>query len=124
MSTASTADAAGSGAGARALDEARIARARALPAAARARQTFVVGAIVVAFWVFCAIFAGLVAPYDPIFDNEFPLDAWRRRRAHPFGTDSNGRDVFSRVLAGSRDMLVDRPRGDAARHVARHDRSA
>jgi peptide/nickel transport system permease protein len=62
------------------------------------------GAIVVAFWIFCALFPGIVCPYDPIFDNEFPPSespSW----AHPFGTDTNGRDVLSRVLAGSRAIL-------------------
>ena len=62
------------------------------------------GALVVAFWIFCALFPGIVCPYDPIFDNEFPPNQppeW----GHPFGTDTNGRDVFSRVLAGSRTIL-------------------
>jgi peptide/nickel transport system permease protein len=68
----------------------------------------VIGAIVVAFWIFCAIFTDLVTPYDPIFDNEFPLSQ-SPTRAHPFGTDTNGRDVLSRVLAGSRDILVIAP---------------
>ncbi len=71
------------------------------------------------FWVFCALFPGLVTPYDPIFDNEFPPSqppSW----GHPFGTDTNGRDVFSRVLAGSRDILHDRARRDAHRDRARH----
>ena len=60
------------------------------------------------FWVFCALFPRLVAPYDPIFDNHFPTSqppTW----GHPFGTDTNGRDVFSRVLAGSRDVLLIAP---------------
>ena len=62
----------------------------------------------IGFWIFCAMFPGLVAPYDPIFDNNFPPSqppTW----GHPFGTDTNGRDVFSRVLAGSRDMLLIAP---------------
>jgi peptide/nickel transport system permease protein len=67
-----------------------------------------IGAIVVGFWVFCAIFTDLVTPYDPIFDNEFPLSE-PPTRDHPFGTDTNGRDVLSRVLAGSRDILLIAP---------------
>ena len=62
----------------------------------------------IGFWIFCALFPGLVCPYDPIFDNQFPPNeapTW----GHPFGTDTNGRDVFSRVLAGSRDILVIAP---------------
>jgi peptide/nickel transport system permease protein len=70
--------------------------------------TVIVGAIVVAFWLFCALFPRLVAPYDPIFDNQFP-PSLKPEWGHPFGTDTNGRDVFSRVLAGSRNILVIAP---------------
>jgi len=70
-----------------------------------ARSPLVIGgAIVIAFWIFCALFPGVVCPYNPIFDNNFPPNehpSW----AHPFGTDTNGRDVLSRVLAGSRAIL-------------------
>jgi peptide/nickel transport system permease protein len=68
----------------------------------------IVGLVIIAFWIFCALFPGLVAPHDPIFDNQFTpslTPAW----AHPFGTDTNGRDVFSRVLAGSRSILLIAP---------------
>ena len=90
-----------------ARSEARTARSERLRLLLRT-PTVVIGAIVIAFWLFCAIFPGLVAPYDPIFDNQFtpsqPPD-WR----HYFGTDTNGRDVFSRVLAGSRNILLIAP---------------
>jgi len=70
--------------------------------------TVIVGGIVIAFWIFCAMFPGLVAPHDPIFDNQFPLSlspTWE----YPFGTDTNGRDILSRVLAGSRNVLLIAP---------------
>ena len=66
------------------------------------------GVIVILFWIFCAIFPGLVAPYNPIFDNQLPTSqppSWD----YYFGTDTNGRDVFSRVLAGSRNILLIAP---------------
>jgi peptide/nickel transport system permease protein len=66
-----------------------------------------IGVLVLAFWVFCALFPG-VAPYDPIFDNQFPTNLppeW----GHVFGTDTNGRDILSRVLAGSRSILLIAP---------------
>jgi peptide/nickel transport system permease protein len=87
--------------------EARIARSERLRLLMRS-PTVVVGAIVIGFWVFCAVFPRLVAPYDPIFDNQFTPNMspeW----GHPFGTDTNGRDVFSRVLAGSRNILLIAP---------------
>ena len=83
--------------------EARAARSERLRLLLRS-PLVVAGAIVVAFWIFCALFPGVVCPYNPIFDNNFPPSehpSW----AHPFGTDTNGRDVLSRVLAGSRAIL-------------------
>ena len=56
----------------------------------------------------CSIAWPLLAPYDP---NQFHTSA----RLQPpsaqywFGTDQFGRDVFSRVLAGSRDILIVAP---------------
>lgn len=66
--------------------------------------TFVVGAIVTLFWIVCAVGGTHVAPYDPIngsFAPSYAHPAW----AHPFGMDRVGRDVFSRVLVGSRSVL-------------------
>ena len=86
--------------------EARAARTERLRLLLRS-PTVLVGTLIVGFWVFCAIFPG-VAPYDPIFDNQFPTSekpSW----SHPFGTDTNGRDIFSRVLAGARSILVIAP---------------
>src|SRR5690606_28337294 len=54
--------------------------------------------------VLTAIFADALSPYDP-------LAAYPERRlappswAHPFGTDDIGRDVFSRVIHGTRISL-------------------
>ena len=87
--------------------EARIARSERMRLLLRS-PTVIVGAIVVAFWLFCALFPRLVAPYDPIFDNQFP-PSMKPEWGHPFGTDTNGRDVFSRVLAGSRNILLIAP---------------
>jgi hypothetical protein len=52
--------------------EARIARSERFRLLIRT-PTVLIGAIVVGFWVFCAVFPGLVAPYNPIFDNQFPI---------------------------------------------------
>jgi peptide/nickel transport system permease protein len=54
--------------------------------------------------VLLAIFADVVAPYDP---TEMKMvDALRRPSApHPFGTDRFGRDVLSRTIHGSRIAL-------------------
>lgn len=51
-----------------------------------------------------SVFAPLLTPYDP---NEINLDELRQPPdlRHPFGTDSKGRDVLSRVLYGGRISL-------------------
>src|SRR6267143_667380 len=54
--------------------------------------------------VFTAIFANVLAPYDPLFTHpEIRLapPSWQ----HPFGTDDIGRDVFSRIIYGARISL-------------------
>jgi len=54
--------------------------------------------------VLTAIFADVLAPYDPLAAQpEIRLAA--PSRAHPFGTDDIGRDVFSRIIYGARISL-------------------
>ena len=70
--------------------------------------TFLVGLVIVLFWVFCAIFGPAIVPYDPYADDL--LNALMPPSAeHWFGTDQLGRDVFSRVIAGARDILTIAP---------------
>jgi len=64
--------------------------------------TFVVGVVILGFWIFCAFFGSLVAPHDAL-DQSFPQLAGPGK--YLFGTDQLGRDVFSRVLAGARDIM-------------------
>lgn len=70
--------------------------------------TFLIGLAVTLFWAFCAVFGQLIVPYDPLQDDVIsallPPDA-----QHWFGTDQLGRDVFSRVIVGSRDILMVAP---------------
>jgi peptide/nickel transport system permease protein len=89
------------------LDQARVARRERLRLILRSK-TFLVGGVVLLFWIFCALFGEAVAPKDPFVSD--PLN----RLASPdgdfwFGTDRLGRDVFSRVLAGARDILTVAP---------------
>lgn len=70
--------------------------------------TFLIGALLVFFWVFCAIFGRSLVPYDPFADDM--LNSLAPPSAeHWFGTDQLGRDVFSRVIAGARDILTIAP---------------
>jgi peptide/nickel transport system permease protein len=60
-----------------------------------------VGALVIAVAVLLALLAPMIAPFDPILhDTSNTLKP--PSLAHPFGTDNFGRDVFSRVIWGTR----------------------
>jgi peptide/nickel transport system permease protein len=64
-----------------------------------------VGAIIMAVFVFCAIFAGFITVFDPLSTNAAaslgPPDA-----SHWFGSDFMGRDMFSRIVYGARISLA------------------
>lgn len=64
-------------------------------------RTAMLGFMIIAALIFIALFAPLIAPFDPILTNLVdrlqPPSA-----AHLFGTDEMGRDIFSRIIWGSR----------------------
>jgi peptide/nickel transport system permease protein len=60
----------------------------------------IAGAVIAVVWIVVAIFAPLIAPHDPLAQ-AFP-PAQSPSLHHLFGTDELGRDVFSRVIYGSR----------------------
>jgi peptide/nickel transport system permease protein len=60
----------------------------------------IAGAVIAVGWIVVAIFAPLIAPYDPLAQIYPPAQG--PSGAHLFGTDELGRDVLSRVLHGSR----------------------
>jgi peptide/nickel transport system permease protein len=82
-------------------------RARELARALVREKTFVVGAVIVGFWVLDALLWRVIVPYDPQATPFQPSvgpngTTW-------FGTDDLGRDVFSRVLAGAAPVLTVAP---------------
>ena len=88
------------------ISQTRIARRESMRLLLRTR-TFIVGAVILLFWVICAVFGNHIAPHDPLAQT-FP-QLIGPSAAHPFGTDQLGRDVLSRVIAGARDILVIAP---------------
>jgi peptide/nickel transport system permease protein len=69
---------------------------------------FLTGTLIIAFWAGCAAFGRLLVPFDPFADDI--LGALSPPSAtHWFGTDQLGRDVLSRVIVGSRDVLAVAP---------------
>jgi peptide/nickel transport system permease protein len=69
------------------------------------RKGAIVGLVVIAAMIVFALFAPLLAPYDPI------ATSWTLVRKPPstlhwFGTDELGRDILSRVIYGTRAALM------------------
>ncbi|WP_116135263.1 ABC transporter permease [Trinickia diaoshuihuensis] len=92
------------GAGERPLRSPRFEALRALTRS----PSFVIGAAIVLVWVVCAIFGPWLVRLDPFASD--PLNSLLPpSRAHWFGTDQLGRDVFSRVIVGARDILTIAP---------------
>lgn len=86
---------------------ARARRRRAIRFAGRLARhpSFAIGATILAVFVAISVFAPLIAPYDPNRNN-FRFILMPPSAEFWFGTDGFGRDIFSRVLYGSRVSLV------------------
>ena len=69
-------------------------------------KSFIIGVIIVGFWILCAIGQARLFqdPYATSLDVLKPPSS-----EHWFGTDRLGRDVFARVIAGARDILIVAP---------------
>jgi peptide/nickel transport system permease protein len=78
-------------------------RRRFVPAAEWRQPLAIAGIVIAVLWILIAIFAPLIAPDNPLAQNAIPAQSpsW----SHLFGTDELGRDVFSRVVYGSRVSL-------------------
>jgi len=64
-----------------------------------------IGFTIVGFFLFMAVFGEWVAPYK--FSDQVLGDRLQPpSQMHIFGTDQFGRDILSRILAGSRDVFV------------------
>src|SRR6266545_1342520 len=71
---------------------------------ARKKPLGAAGAAVLIALVLVALFADLIAPYDPVVQ-DVPKRLREPGAAYWFGTDIYGRDVFSRIVFGSRVSL-------------------
>ncbi|MFD9899961.1 ABC transporter permease [Mesorhizobium sp. NPDC059025] len=70
--------------------------------------SMLVGGAILLFWIACAVFGHLFVPFDPYAEDFLamlaPPDA-----VHWLGTDTLGRDILSRIVVGSRDILLVAP---------------
>ena len=71
----------------------------------RRNKAFTIGITVLGFWTLCAIFGKYVTPFKSDEQN-FEFVSISPNGTYWFGTDANGQDVFSRVIVGSRLILV------------------
>jgi peptide/nickel transport system permease protein len=69
----------------------------------------IVGVFLVLFWVVIAILAPLIAPYDPNESDYTALLDPTPSALHWLGTDNQGRDILSRIIWGSRTVLIVAP---------------
>src|SRR6059058_4851072 len=83
------------------------ARGLRLPARAPilANPLNLVALALIAVFAFCALFAPLIAPYDPLLQ-DLGSRLMPPSPAHWLGTDSLGRDIASRILYGARISLI------------------
>ena len=70
----------------------------------RRNKRAVVGLCIILLMIFCAVFADLISPYDPTLQ-DIPSILQGPSAAHLMGTDQYGRDIFSRVIHGTRISL-------------------
>lgn len=73
-----------------------------------ASKTAIVGLVIILFWVLVAIFAPLLTPYTPT-EQDYTAQNIGPSAAHLLGTDSLGRDLWSRLIYGARVVLVQLP---------------
>ena len=71
------------------------------------RPAFIIGNVVVIGWIITAVLGERITPFDPF--NDFSIGHLAPSPEHWMGTDRLGRDVLSRVMVGSRDVLIVAP---------------
>ena len=74
----------------------------------RRRLVFAISVGFLVMWVVAALFYPWIAPASPSAQDPF-IKFQAPSAEHLFGTDGFGRDVFSRVLAGARPVLIVAP---------------
>jgi peptide/nickel transport system permease protein len=89
----------------------RWANVRSVLAVALRSPSFDIGAVVLVFWIFDALAWHLFTPYSPLAQTGAALA--KPSAAHLLGTDSSGRDILARVLAGASSVLAVAPVGTA-----------
>ena len=75
--------------------------------ALRSNRLAMVGLFIIMALIGIAVFANLLAPYDPLLGGNLRTERLLPpSRGHPFGTDDLARDILSRVIHGTRLTLL------------------
>jgi ABC-type dipeptide/oligopeptide/nickel transport system permease subunit len=61
------------------------------------RKVVVIGMVIIVSFILVAIFAPLIAPYDP-YEPDLTIKLNQPSSAHLLGTDNLGRDTISRII--------------------------
>lgn len=71
----------------------------------RKNKSAMVGLCIILLFLLIAIFAGIIAPYEQVIKQNVKDRLLPPCFSHPFGTDDFGRDMFTRVIYGTRISL-------------------
>lgn len=87
---------------------------RTLASFALLRESWVgmIGAGIIVFWILVAVFAQLISPFDPLATLQpfaKPGTTYAKGGIFLLGTDHIGRDILSRLIWGSRTVLIYAP---------------
>ena len=82
----------------------KLTFAEAVARFARTKPLGAAGAVIILGMLALAVFAHVLAPYDP-YVGDYGLQFARPSAEHWFGTDEFGRDVLSRIMYGARIAL-------------------
>lgn len=83
----------------------RVSEFRRVAGAMFRRRIVIGGTVVVLMLVFAAIFAPLIAPFDP-YEQDLNNRLAQPSKLHPLGTDELGRDLLTRIIYGARISLL------------------
>ncbi len=72
------------------------------------RPEFIIGNLIVIFWIVCAIGGQAIAPHDAFVSNASATHV-PPGGEYLLGTDRLGRDILSRIIVGARDVLIVAP---------------
>jgi len=77
----------------------------------RKNRIALAGLIIIAVFLFMAVFAPWLAPHDPLEQSLYsklkpPIWSEKSDREYPLGTDDFGRDLLSRLIHGSRVSMI------------------